>query len=51
LLAVLSGELDVQHEFVQRPLSIGKTLLVPACSADLQLVAAEVTTLLHVMLP
>lgn len=51
LLAVLSGEITLDHEFLPTPLSLGNTVLIPACCADLSIRPASAATLLHVVLP
>ncbi len=51
LLAVLSGQLQIEHEYMPLPLAPGSVVLLPASLADLQLHAQPDTVILHVVLP
>lgn len=51
LLAVLAGEVQLEHPALSGSLHGGDTVLVPACCSDLRLNGDAQATLLHVFLP
>jgi mannose-6-phosphate isomerase len=51
ILAVVEGQLNVAGDPSEKPLSVGQTILLPACLPATQLVADQSATLLEIYVP